>query len=506
MQGRPGSIATEALPVAPLRAPGTSGISIFRHGVNGEFDLPPVESQAISSPPTVDVKPKTASETHGLTRRLSHASLWAFFIYMAGAALTFVTQIAIARTVGPASYGIYAYVFAWIALLSYGSTLGFHVAVMRFVPTYLATKQFPMARGFILFGAKACIAAALLIAIVGAFIVTEEAHEFSPELAGSLLVGMATLPLVTVYLTGAGLVRAFEALISALLPERIVRDGLVLALVCTAASLTSWRLDAVDVMWMLLIASAVAAGITAFAGWRHWPTDLSSAKPAYVFRDWWPSLLPIVIMVFIDTLMNRTAVMLLGWNGYVKDAGIFSAAANMAMLVALPRVAVSSAFAPTIARLSARNDLPRLQTVFAKATILSCAGGLTLAFPLLIFTETIFHLFGSGFASGVEVTRILVVGQLIAVAAGPQQQLLTMAGHERAAATLMSVSAIINILGCIGGIALDGVEGAAISTSAMLIFWSVAQAVYVYSRLGIVPGAAWTLKERARFGRNSSAP
>lgn len=496
MRGRSASIATEALPVAPLGTPNSSGMSIFGPPENAEFDLATANGTSTASIP--DLAARARGDTHGLTRRLSHASLWAFFIYMAGAALTFVTQVAIARMVGPASYGIYAYVFAWIALLSYGSTLGFHVAVMRFVPTYLTTKQSPMALGFIVLGAKACIAAALLIALAGILIVTQEAHELGPELAGSLLIGMATLPLVTVYLAGGGLVRAFEALISALLPERIMRDGLVLTLLCAAAYLTSMRLDAVDVMWMLLIASAAAACITVFASWRHWPVELNSGKPAYAFREWWPSLLPIVIMVFIDTLMNRTAVMLLGWDGYVKDAGIFSAAANMAMLIALPRVAVSSAFAPTIARLSARNDVARLQTVFAKATILSCAGGLALAVPLLMFTETIFHLLGSGFSSGVELTRILVVGQLIGVAAGPQQQLLTMAGHERAAATLMAVSAVINILGCIAGIALDGVLGAAISTSAMLIFWSISQAVYIHMRLGILPGVGWSLKVRVR--------
>jgi O-antigen/teichoic acid export membrane protein len=496
MQGRPGSIPTKALAASPLGAPSSSGISIFGPAEDAEFDR--ASPRGGSAESSVDPTAKGTGDTHGLTQRLSHASLWAFLIYMCGAALTFVTQIAIARMVGPASYGIYAYVFAWIALLSYGSTLGFHVAVMRFVPTYLTTKQFPMALGFIVLGAKASVAAAIVIAIIGILIITQEAHELSPELASSLMIGMATLPLVTVYLAGGGLVRAFEALISALLPERIVRDGLVLTLLCMAAFLTSWHLNAVDVMWMLLIASAVAAGITGLASWRHWPTDLNCAGPVYAFQDWWPSLLPIVIMVFIDTLMNRTAVMLLGWNGYVKDAGIFSAAANMAMLIALPRVAVSSAFAPTIARLSARNDLARLQTVFAKATILSCAGGLALAVPLLMFTETIFHLLGSGFASGVELARILVVGQLITVAAGPQQQLLTMAGHERAAATLMAVSAIVNILGCIAGIALDGVVGAAISTSAMLVFWSIAQAAYIHSRLGILPGVGWMLKERVR--------
>ncbi|TIW27791.1 MAG: hypothetical protein E5V81_04195, partial [Mesorhizobium sp.] len=126
MPGRSGSIATEAPPVASLGKPDSPRISLFGPAENAEF-LATVNGAASG----VDLGARTPGETHGLTQRLSHASLWAFFIYMAGAALTFVTQVAIARMVGPASYGIYAYVFAWIALLSYGATLGFHVAVMR---------------------------------------------------------------------------------------------------------------------------------------------------------------------------------------------------------------------------------------------------------------------------------------------------------------------------------------------------------------------------------------
>ncbi|KAA3448578.1 hypothetical protein C7I87_21170, partial [Mesorhizobium sp. SARCC-RB16n] len=126
---------------------------------------------------------KEGTGNHGLTRRLSHASVWSLFIYAAGAGLTFVTQIVIARLVGAESFGTYTYVFAWITLLSYGSTLGFHVAVLRFVPAYETTKQYPMALGFILFGSKASIAVAILIAAIGTLVVLGWPHHLEPELA-----------------------------------------------------------------------------------------------------------------------------------------------------------------------------------------------------------------------------------------------------------------------------------------------------------------------------------
>lgn len=470
----------------------TSAIPIFHDLAPDDFELNGFKG--IFEPPGQQPSAKGSTGSRGLTRRLSHASVWALFIYAAGAGLTFVTQIVIARLVGVESFGTFTYVFAWITLLSYGSTLGFHVAVLRFVPAYEATNQFPMALGFIHFGSRACITVAFLIAAVGALIVIRWPHHLDPELAISVLIGLATLPLITIYLTGAGVVRAFGGVISALLPERIVRDGFMLTLLGLAVLFTPWRLDATTVMWMLLISSAVAAMITGFSVWRLWPSGLSAAPPTYAFRDWWPSLLPIMIMTFVDVLMNRTAVMLLGKIGFIKGAGIFAVGSNIALLLTLPRVAVSTAFAPAISRLFARKDMTGLQALFARATILSFAGGVALALPLLVFTEPVLRAFGGEFTSGALIARILVVGQLSAAAVGPQQQLLTMTGHERASAIMMSVAAIINVPGCILGISLDDTVGAAIATSATVVFLSICQAAYIRSRLGIHPGLIWAIR------------
>ena len=43
----------------------------------------------------------------------------------------------------------YAYVSAWVTLLGYFSTLGFHVSLLRFVPAYQAREEWALARGVI---------------------------------------------------------------------------------------------------------------------------------------------------------------------------------------------------------------------------------------------------------------------------------------------------------------------------------------------------------------------
>jgi hypothetical protein len=60
---------------------------------------------------------------------LARASIAAFTVFVIGALLTYVAQLVTARIIGPDSYGVYAYVLAWVTLLGYFSTLGFHVSL-----------------------------------------------------------------------------------------------------------------------------------------------------------------------------------------------------------------------------------------------------------------------------------------------------------------------------------------------------------------------------------------
>src|ERR1700682_5060841 len=90
----------------------------------------------------------------GIYRRAAHSRVargcvTSFFFYSAGFALTYFSQLIIARIVGVDIYGMYAYVFAWIVVLAYFSTLGFDVGLLRFVPAYEAERAWPLLKGVI---------------------------------------------------------------------------------------------------------------------------------------------------------------------------------------------------------------------------------------------------------------------------------------------------------------------------------------------------------------------
>lgn len=113
---------------------------------------------------------------------------------------------------------------------------------------------------------------------------------------------MAAVPLITAYALGATLVRAFGGVVSALLPERIVRDGLLLVLVGLAA-VAGLREDASLVMLAVLASSGMTVGLVFVTAAKLRPSGLRRAKTSYAAKEWWPAVPP--LMSFDD---NSTAI------------------------------------------------------------------------------------------------------------------------------------------------------------------------------------------------------
>jgi len=431
---------------------------------------------------------KLSAVQGGSGNRLAHASVSALLIYVGGAGITSLAQILIARLIGSTNYGIYSYAIAWATFLGYMAALGFNISIMRFVPAYRADGKHDLVRGLIKFVSQRTMLAAVAVAAVGA-VLTVIDSDLMPEMRTSMLFGMAAVPLITAYALTSALVRAFGGVISALLPERIVRDGMLMLLVGVAVAIGIQPLDARFVMAAILVSSAVTATLVLIPAFRLCPQEVRLANVSTAERrEWWQTVLPLMLIAGLTVVINRSGIMVLGWVDRIRDAGVFALAINIALLVGLSRLAVSTMFSPTAASLYAQGDHAALQRLFARATLLSFAGSALLAIPLLLLAGPLLELFGKDFADSALVVRILVTGYLLAAVCGPQQNLLMMTGNEWMAASTMMLGAIVNLIGCSVGIAFAGVTGAAIGVALALVAWSAVMALYIKRRLGITPG------------------
>jgi O-antigen/teichoic acid export membrane protein len=174
--------------------------------------------------------------------------------------------------------------------------------------------------------------------------------------------------------------------------------------------------------------------------------------------------------------------------GDTRDAGIYSLVFNIAFLVALPRTAINTLFAPTISSLFTGNDRVTLQALVTKAALWTLCTAVGIALVLAIMAEPLLSWFGKDFVAGAPALYFLLLGQVVAAAFGSPLLIMTMTEHERGAAVLLILSAAVNILVSVAFIFWLGLTGAAIASSAALMIWQMAMAIFISRNLRLLPG------------------
>jgi len=429
-----------------------------------------------------------------LAQPLARTSAAALVVYVAGAAISYLVQVAAARIVGPDNYGIYAYVLAFTTLLAYFSTLGFNVSLQRFVPAYRAKAEWSLASGVIRYSHWAVAATGLGIFLVGICLTVASDKMMQSDLAATTILGLAAVPLMALNLVGAAVVRSFGGVVSSLMPERVVRDSVMLMVLVVAAWSHLVHPDATLVMGATLISSVATLALLRVSMRRLRPQQLAGVTLAYERGAWHRPMVPLAVITVADNLMMRAAVIVLGATGNLREAGIFAAALSLAMLTSLPRMAVGTVFTPNVSRLFARGEHVALQSLLAKSACLSLIGTIGVAVPLLLLAKPFLSWFGPEFVSGAQITAVLIVGQIASAASGPQQHIITMTGHEKVGAKLQMSCAVLNLVLGFLLVGAFGMFGVAIAMTASLIVWNVAMALFIHRNLGIQPGLVASAK------------
>lgn len=436
-----------------------------------------------------------------VTGRLAHSSAIAFAIYVTGAALSCCSQLVLARVVGAASFGIYSYVLAWVTILAYLSALGFDVSLLRLVSVYRARRAWSLLLGVIRYAEWRVTLGGATVALAGSALVLFLESGHSAEQVGCFLVGFVLVPVWALLWIRSSIVRAFGGVASALAPDRLVRDGLLLVLISLANLVPGWAIDARCAMLLTLVSSATGLTLVSVAANRKVGLALHHiAADRSENYAWRRTALPLVLLAVSEAALNRTGVVLLGWAGQTTNAGVYALVFNIAFMVALPRMAVNALFAPLVAELFARNDHVALRQVIARTSLWMLLGALGIALPLAACAEQLLGWFGAVFVTGAPALRILLFAQIIAGACGSQLCLMTMTGHERSAAVLLVLSTVVGGVGNFFFIALMGFDGAAIAAAITLVLWNTVMALFIWRRLQLPPGVFTMLGARTQFG------
>ncbi|MEW6642037.1 MAG: oligosaccharide flippase family protein [Pseudomonadota bacterium] len=430
----------------------------------------------------------------GSVRQITLGGMTALAIYVAGAGLTACAQLLVARVVGAETFGIYSYVLAWVTVLAYLSALGFDIALLRFIPAYRAQQAWALLRGVARYAQRRMAAASALVVATGATAVMLSSAEMSPELRTTFLIGFVLVPIWALLWIRSSIGRAFGGVLSAIGPDRVARDGCLICLVVLMSAVLKWHLDAPLVMAATVVSTTVALALASLAVRRLRPQHLDAVAPCYDAPAWRKIILPLMTITAAEAMLNRGGVLALGWTGAAREAGIYAVVFNISFLVALPRTAANTLLAPSISDLFVRNQHHQLQSLLARMALWTFCGAAGCAIAVAVIAEPLLAWFGRGYEAGVPALRILLIGQVIAASCGSQLSIMTMTGCERAAAVLLVVGAVVNVLLSTVLVRFAGLTGAGIATMLTLIAWNVAMAIFIWHRLRLLPGPVFLLQ------------
>jgi len=427
----------------------------------------------------------------GTSRRpgqIGYASLVAFAVYFCSAGLATISQIFVARVVGAESYGIYAYVLAWMSALAYFSALGFDVAVLRYIPMYQTSHSWAQLNGVVQYAQRRATAAAGIVIFIGFAVTAYASQDMPTSLTSTFFIGFVLVPIWTLLWIRCSIVRAFGGVAWALIPDKVTRDGFIILVIALARFGLNRDVDAPFVMIATLGGSVIGLLCVSEALRVYRRRGVAAAEPVYAASTWRASAAPLMILGAVEICMNRSGTFLLGWLDAPKGAGVYSLIFNVAFVMTLPRTAINIMFAPTISALYSRGEIGKIQQLLSRSALWSCLGAAAIGVVLVVGYDPLIGFFGKDFQGNQDVFYVLALGQFIAMSAGSQMHVMTMTGSEMTAAALLIVSALCNLIASYALYNVFGLIGVAIATSAAFTMWHILMAIYIWLRLGLLPG------------------
>ena len=411
-------------------------------------------------------------------------AVFTFGLRIVSTGLTFVTATILARLLGAQGYGTYALALEWLTFLTVPTALGMDRFMVREIAIFRAQGKWDKLYGFLRWGNLAVLTFSLLVAGVGALIVTYTVRD-RDALRLSLYLILAALPLMSLTTLRQAAMRGFDHIVGGQWPELVLRPLLIVALSVSAWFLLprfSVQFSAPWAVGALCTATLVAFSVGAYL-LAQVLRNAPAAKPSYE-RAWLKTALPFMLISGMYVLNARTSILMLGALGTPTDAGLYQFASRGADFIAMVLLAVNTAFAPLLARLYAQGKQRQLESAVARSTRTITLVSLPIALCFIFFGGLFLAIPGLEFAAARTTLTILSIGQLFNAATGTVAMLLNMTGHERDTALVVGMSAVANIALNLLLIPRLGLEGAAIATALGTLAWNVLLSYFVYKRLG----------------------
>lgn len=385
---------------------------------------------------------------------LHFGAISALGVRLGAAALAYLLQIVLARSLGADDYGTFSFAWSVITIGGFLATFGFGQIGVRFLAQYHENSASALAHGFLRAGLAATLCGALIACLLIVMLFPFVEHHYGALCETILAIGLIALPFFALTDLMEGLARSQGWTIRALLPPYILRQGGII-LILLGAMLVGHRIGTEFAMKAALIATIFAAlahsALILPPLLRLFPRE----KPAYDWPTWREAARPTLLSDIALLARQNLDLILLGLLANAYAVGIYFAATRIASLLGLIEFAVGAAFGHRFARLAHEAGLAHkeggtaLRQTFAEARRLTFIPGLIGTGVLMLATPLILSLFGPEFRTAIPMTLLLLAAGGVRLLFGPLEDALTMSGHPPAVWRANAVGALVMTILCL---------------------------------------------------------
>lgn len=422
-----------------------------------------------------------SSDERGEAGRMS---LFAFAVRIVSAAIAFVSQVLLARWMGSFEYGIF--VLVWVAMIIVGSLscFGFHTSIIRFISEYREKGMLDDLRGVLVASRLFVIIASTAIAALGMAGVWLFSGRIESYYVVPFTLGMICLPMLALSDVLQGVARANSRAFAALVPTYITRPVLILVFMAGAVG-TGFAPTAETAVIASILATYVTTLSQVFRITSRADRRIPAGPRNYRLGYWLKISLPIFLVESFFFLLTNADVLMVGAYMEPDKVAVYFATVKTLALVHFVYFAVKAGVAQRYARI-AHGDTEKLDD-FARETVSwTFWPSLAMGVVVLLLGEPLLAMFGPGFSDGYPLLFLLVSAVVARSAVGPCESLLTMSGHQNVCAMVYAATLALNIGLNVLLIPTLGLWGAAIATSAAMIFEATALSFTVWRKLGII--------------------
>lgn len=448
-------------------------------------------------------KMRRATLPAAIVRRLPGAGLFGTgaligFIRLGGIGMTFALQAWLARSCGPYEYGIYATYWSILLAGSIAGNLGLSQGSMRFIPGYLAFRDYGRIKGYLIFNYAVAAAvaglAATLVVLGGRWLMPGPADVAARTFA--YMVALVPLTLVvtymnvglalhhpmrafatysfglpTLFLGGFGLAQLFGA------PSTALTIGIVLASAMTGLFLLSL---------VGLVEALHRKGVT-------------RAASRFEIRGWIGTATPLFFSSVLEVCQIHAGTWLTGLLLSADAVGLYFVANRICGLFDILLLGYGASAVSLLGQHFASGEIDKMRAVFRRTALASMGLSMVLFAVIFLFADQLLVLFGPQFSASREPLIILCAAAWVKFSLGPCNYLLIAVGDQRVVlrativtllTTVVSVCILALQFGLIGvamGSALGSVVGTTILATRVAQRFALLSAFPVWWR---VPGHA----------------